>query len=49
MKLGLIVDGHWGFIHELLADWQSRYETEVFSFAEVNLPLSGGGARDDAA
>lgn len=42
MKFGLIVDGHWGFIRELRADWQARYETEVFAHSEISLPVSEG-------
>ncbi len=43
MKLGLVVDGgHWGFIRELLADWESRYRTDIFSFHEIKTPLWRG-------
>lgn len=42
MKLGLVVDGHWGFIRELLADWKSCYQTQMFSFEEINLPIAKG-------
>jgi glycosyltransferase involved in cell wall biosynthesis len=42
MKLGLVVDGHRGFISELLEDWQSHYGTTEFSFRELELPLSQG-------
>jgi glycosyltransferase involved in cell wall biosynthesis len=42
MKLGLVVDGHRGFIGELLDDWQARYQTAEFSFEELELPLSQG-------
>lgn len=42
MRLGLIVDGHPGFISDLQADWEAHYETAVFSFSELELPLSEG-------
>ncbi len=42
MKLGVIVDGHWGFIGELLDDWRAHFQTEVFAFEEVHLPVSQG-------
>jgi glycosyltransferase involved in cell wall biosynthesis len=42
MKLGVVIDGHTGFINELLEDWQTHYQTEVFNFREINLPLSKG-------
>ncbi len=42
MKLGLVVDGHPGFISDLQADWQAHYETAVFAFREIELPLSKG-------
>ncbi len=42
MKLGLVVDGHWGFIRDLLSDWQTRYQTHVFSFREIHLPVWRG-------
>ena len=42
MKLGLIVDGHWGFIRDLLVDWQSHYPTRVFSFKPSVLPFGKG-------
>ena len=42
MKLGVVVDDHWGFIRELLADWQSRYQTQVFQFHNIHLPLLQG-------
>jgi glycosyltransferase involved in cell wall biosynthesis len=42
MKLGLVVDGPWGFIRELLADWRACYQTRVFSFKEINLPVAKG-------
>lgn len=42
MKLGVVVDDHWGFIRELLADWQERYETQVFTFKEIRLPVLHG-------
>lgn len=40
MKLGLIVDVKPTFVHELLADWQARYPTNVFAFESVRLPLA---------
>ena len=39
MKLGVVVDDQWGFIRELLTDWQSRYQTRVFQFHKFQLPL----------
>jgi glycosyltransferase involved in cell wall biosynthesis len=42
MNLGLVVDGHRGFIAELLEDWQSRYRATEFSFQEIELPFSQG-------
>jgi len=42
MKLGVVTDGGWAFVSELLADWQGRYETQVFSHREVSLPISEG-------
>jgi glycosyltransferase involved in cell wall biosynthesis len=42
MKLGVVVDDHWGFIRELLADWQDRYATQVFTFKEIRLPVFRG-------
>jgi glycosyltransferase involved in cell wall biosynthesis len=42
MKMGLIVDGEWLFIHELLADWQDYYDTEIFEFQERKYPISAG-------
>jgi glycosyltransferase involved in cell wall biosynthesis len=42
MRLGIVVDGHGGFIGELLDDWRSRYQTEMFDFHEINLPLYQG-------
>ncbi|MBI5650362.1 MAG: glycosyltransferase family 4 protein [Chloroflexi bacterium] len=42
MKLGVVVDGPWGFIRELLADWQTRYQVQVFAFQEWNLPFAKG-------
>lgn len=40
MKLGVVIDDRSDFIRELLIDWSSRYETEVFSFQDLALPLS---------
>jgi glycosyltransferase involved in cell wall biosynthesis len=42
MRLGLVVDGHAGFIEDLLTYWRSRYQVEVFSFQEIRLPFSQG-------
>jgi glycosyltransferase involved in cell wall biosynthesis len=42
LKLGVVVDGHRGFIEELLDDWQARYETAEFLFEEIELRLSKG-------
>jgi glycosyltransferase involved in cell wall biosynthesis len=42
MRLGLVVDGHAGFIEDLLTYWRSRYQVEVFSFQEISLPFSQG-------
>jgi glycosyltransferase involved in cell wall biosynthesis len=39
MKLGLIVDIKWTFISDLFADWQQRYDTEVFSYRKTRLPI----------
>jgi glycosyltransferase involved in cell wall biosynthesis len=39
MKLGVVVDGHAGFIGDLLSDWHSRYHSEVFNFQEIDLPV----------
>ena len=40
MKLGLVVDGHWGFIRELLSDWQIYYTTSIFSYHDIGLPYA---------
>jgi glycosyltransferase involved in cell wall biosynthesis len=40
MRLGIVIDGHSGFIGDLLQDWRTRYQTEVFTFKEINLPFS---------
>ena len=42
MRLGLVVDGHYGFISDLQADWHAHYETVVFEFREIEFPLSKG-------
>lgn len=42
MKLGVVVDGGWAFIRELLADWESQYPTRVFAFQETALPAAKG-------
>lgn len=39
MKLGLVVDGPGSFVRELMADFQSHYETRVFNFAERRWPF----------
>ena len=39
MRLGVVVDGHAGFIGDLLADWRSRYKTEEFNFQDIDLAL----------
>jgi glycosyltransferase involved in cell wall biosynthesis len=39
MRLGVVVDGHAGFIGDLLSDWRSRYHPEVFDFHEIDLPV----------
>jgi glycosyltransferase involved in cell wall biosynthesis len=42
MRLGVVVDGHASFLSDLLPDWHSRYETEVFAFQDISLPVSQG-------
>jgi glycosyltransferase involved in cell wall biosynthesis len=42
MELGLVVDGHRGFIRELLGDWRARYRTSEFSLRELHLPFAQG-------
>jgi glycosyltransferase involved in cell wall biosynthesis len=42
MRLGVVLDGHEGFIGDLLSDWRSRYRTEMFTFQEIDLPISRG-------
>jgi glycosyltransferase involved in cell wall biosynthesis len=42
MKLGIVYDGQRNFLEELLADWQSRFETTVFAYQELNLPVAKG-------
>lgn len=42
MKLGVVVDGQKNFLEEMLADWQTRYETSLFTFQELNLPVAKG-------
>lgn len=42
MKLGVVLDGQKNFIEEMLVDWQSRYQTSVFSFKEFALPVARG-------
>jgi glycosyltransferase involved in cell wall biosynthesis len=39
LRLGVVVDGHAGFIGDLLTDWKSRYETNVYHFHYMKLPF----------
>jgi glycosyltransferase involved in cell wall biosynthesis len=38
MKLGVVIDGNTRFISELLDDWKSRFQVEIFAFDKLTLP-----------
>lgn len=46
MKLGVVLDGQKNFIEEMLTEWQTRYQTSVFSFQELALPIMRGRVND---
>lgn len=42
LRVGVVVDGHAGFVHELLEDWQQHFEPSVFANVPVSLPFAEG-------
>jgi len=42
MKLGVVIDGSDQFIREILKDWKSRYEIEIFTYDELKLKYFEG-------
>jgi glycosyltransferase involved in cell wall biosynthesis len=42
MRLGVVVDLKKTFINELLVDWNLHYDTEIFSYQDIRLPVLYG-------
>lgn len=42
MKLGIVYDGLQNFLEELREDWRAHFETSVYAFQPVKLPIASG-------